>query len=102
MRDLILKNCCSIIGENHNLESVLDRDDNCLWVKMLKANYCLRVGFLDWDEGQSSSFVWSILSVKDLILKNCYSITGDEESTTIWKVHWLPHVPNRLMMPGEL
>lgn len=76
------------------------------WRLIMRAPYFLNTDFLNAKLGDNPSYMWrSIFLAQDIIKQGCRRCIGNEDSTFVWKVMWLPYLENGMLisnMPEEL
>lgn len=74
----------------------LIQNPNSLWARVLKARYFPHCSFLDAKRGGRASWAWStLLSGRDLLLKDAHWQIMNGKEAQVWLDKWLPTLPDR-------
>ncbi|XP_074352871.1 putative mitochondrial protein AtMg00310 [Apium graveolens] len=84
----------------------LENNVNSLVTNLMKARYFPNSDFLNATLGNNPSYMWrSLMLAHEMVKQGCRRRIGDEASTRIWNVPWLPCRVNDFLttqMPVQL
>ncbi|KAH7528311.1 hypothetical protein FEM48_Zijuj05G0059300 [Ziziphus jujuba var. spinosa] len=79
---------------------IMAPNEDRIWVKILKAKYCLLDSFLHCKTSKNCSYTWKgIMATREIIKQKACFMVGNGHSVDVWKDPWVPKLPGFIPSP---